>query len=324
MFHYRSERGAMRRIYLLPLLAALALALGACGQAPAQTAGGRLKVVASTSIVADVVRQVSGDRIDLSTLVPIGTDAHSFAPAPQDVAMVTSARLVFVSGAGYESFLAPLLQNAGGGAEPVELSKGIALRELSAQEQVADEDHAAAGDDHSGKDPHTWTDPNNVKYWTAAISEGLGRADPANAAFYAANADAYNKQLSDLDAWIVQQLAGIPVERRLLVTDHAVFGYFADRYGLTQVGTIIPGSSSAAEASAQDLAALQDQIRSLGVKAIFVGNVSNPSLAERLAEDSGAKIVTVLTESLTPPDGPGATYIDYMRSNVSAIAGALR
>ncbi|WP_255603755.1 metal ABC transporter substrate-binding protein [Oscillochloris sp. ZM17-4] len=312
------------------MLAIAALALGACGQTPAQPAGDRPRVVASTSIVADVVRQIGGDKIALSTLVPVGTDAHSFAPAPQDVVTISEAQIVFVNGAGYEAFLEPLLKSAGGSAELIELAKGITLREMSAQELAADDDHAdeghadEAGHDHSGDDPHTWTDPNNVKYWTSAISESLSRIDPTNAGFYAANAEAYNIKLSELDAWAAQEFATIPPAQRLLVTDHAVFGYLADRYGLTQVGTIIPGGSSAAEASAQDLAALQDQIRSLGVKAIFVGNVSNPSMAERLAQDTGVKLVTVLTESLTPPDGPGATYIDYMRSNVSTIVGALR
>ncbi|NNJ10345.1 zinc ABC transporter substrate-binding protein [Chloroflexales bacterium ZM16-3] len=315
----------MRHRYLLPLLAIAALTLGACGQKTTQPAGDLPRIVASTSIVADVVRQVGGDKIALSTLVPVGADVHSFAPAPQDVVTVSEAQIVFVNGAGLEAFLEPLLKNAGGSAEIVELAKDIPLREMSAQDLATEDDHAAEdGQDHGGNDPHTWTDPNNVIYWTAAISESLGRIDPANAGFYAANAKAYNTKLSELDAWITQEFATIPPDQRLLVTDHAVFGYMADRYGLTQVGTIIPGGSTGAEASAQDLAVLQDQIRSLGVKAIFVGNVSNPSLAEQLAQDTGVKLVTVLTGSLTPPDGPGATYIDYMRSNVSAIASALR
>jgi manganese/iron transport system substrate-binding protein len=314
----------MRLRYLLPVLATAALAMGACGASPARPAGDLPRVVASTSIVADVVRQIAGERIALTTLVPVGADAHSFAPAPRDVAAVSEAKLVFVSGAGYEAFLASLLQSAGGSAEVVELSQGISLRQMSAQEQAADADHAEGGQDHGDSDPHTWMDPNNVQLWAAAISAGLSRIDPANAAHYAANAKAYNAKLSELDTWIAQQFAPIPAERRLLVTDHAVFGYLADRYGLTQVGAIVPGGSSAAEASAQNLAALQDQVRSLGVKAIFVGNVSNPATAEQLARDTGVKLVTVLTESLTPPDGPGPTYLDFMRSNVSAIAGALR
>jgi len=116
----------------------------------------------------------------------------------------------------------------------------------------------------------------------------------------------------------------VPEGRRLLVTDHAVFGYLADRYGLRQVGAILPGFSSAAEPSAQELAALQDQIRALGVPAIFVGDVANQNLARRLADDTGTRLELVLTESLTPADGPGATYIDYMRYNVRTIAEALR
>ncbi|NTW00539.1 MAG: zinc ABC transporter substrate-binding protein [Oscillochloris sp.] len=321
----------MRHRYLWLLLAITTLILSACSQKPAQTSDNRPKIVASTSIVADVVSHIGGDKIALSTLVPIGTDAHSFAPSPQDAATLSAAQLVFISGAGYEKFLEPLLQSAGGNAKVVDLAQGITLRSMSAQEQVADEDHAATdnhndSDLHSDSDidPHIWTDPNNVKYWVATISASLSQIDPSNTRFYTANAEAYTAKLSELDSWISQQFAAIPPEQRLIVTDHAVFGYLADRYGLTQVGTIIPGSSSAAEASAQDVAALQDQIHNLGIKAIFVGNVANPSLAERLANDTGVKLVTVLTESLTSPDGPGATYLDYMHSNVSAIVEALR
>lgn len=313
----------MRPRSLPALLMIVALALSACSQSAPPTADSRPKVVASTSIVADVVRQISGDRIQLSTMVPIGADAHSFAPAPQDLAVVGKAQIIFINGAGYEAFLDPLLQSAGGDAEVVDLSQGLALRDFVEQDQVAEADHED-GHDHSNYDPHTWNDPNNVKVWVDEISAALGRVDPANAGFYTANAESYNAKLSELDSWAGAQFAAIPDGQRLIVTDHVMFGYLADRYGLTQVGTIIPGGSSAAEASAQDLAALQDQIGSMGVKAIFVGDVSNPSMAEQLAADTGTKVVTVLTESLTPPDGPGPTYIDYMRYNVSTIANALK
>lgn len=314
----------MRPRHLSALIALAAMALSACGQPPAPRADGQPQVVASTSIVADVVRQIGGDRIALSTLVPIGADAHSFSPTPQDIARVSAARLIFINGAGYESFLDPLLQSAGGAAEVVDLSRGLTLRAIDPAMHAAEGDHAGDAHDSGDRDPHTWTDPNNVKVWASEISAALGRIDQANARFYAANAESYNAKLSELDSWAGAQFAAIPADQRLLVTDHLMFGYLADRYGLTQVGAIIPSSSSAAEASAQDLAALQDQIRRLGVRAIFVGNVSNPSLADRLAADTGTKVVTVLTESLTPPDGPGPTYLDYMRYNVGAIAGALK
>jgi zinc/manganese transport system substrate-binding protein/manganese/iron transport system substrate-binding protein len=163
-----------------------------------------------------------------------------------------------------------------------------------------------------------------VKSWTQAIADTLGRLDQANAGFYKANAERYNKELDELDAWIGEQFAQVPEERRLLVTDHGVFGYMADRYGLTQVGALLPGYSSAAQPSAQELAALQDEIRELGVPAIFVGDVVNEGLAQQIAQDTGTNLVTVLTESLTPAGGEGDTYLKYMRYNVSAMVEALR
>lgn len=323
----------MLRRHLAPLAVALALALSACGQPAAQAPAGAptggdapISVVVSTSIIGDVVSQVGGERVAVTTLVPVGGDAHSFAPSPQDIARVAEARLVFVNGAGYEEFLADLLASAGGRAEVVELSAGITLRELAGGEAHSEEEAHAGDDEHAAGalDPHTWTDPANVKYWTAAIAAALGRVDQPNVSLYEQNAARYNAQLDELGAWMGEQFARVPEERRLLVTDHAVFGYMADRYGLTQVGTLLPGFSSAAAPSAQELAALQETIKELGAPAIFVGDVVNEGLARQIAADTGTRLAPVLTESLTPADGPGPTYIDYMRHNVTTIVEALR
>jgi zinc/manganese transport system substrate-binding protein/manganese/iron transport system substrate-binding protein len=326
----------MLRRLIAPLLASVALALGACGQAGTAPGAddGRVRVVASTSIIGDIVGQIGGEHVAVSTLVPVGGDAHTFSPTPQDVARVAEAQVVFVNGAGYEAFLADLLRSAGGAGEVVELSEGITLRELAEAEGHAHEEaegHAEeeaheAGDEHAeGElDPHVWTDPSNVKYWTQTIAETLSRLDAANEASYAENAARLNTQLDELDAWIGAQFAQVPPENRLLVTDHAVFGYMADRYGLDQIGTLLPGYSSAAQPSAQELAALQDEIAEHGVRAIFVGDVVNETLGRQIADDTGVRLVTVLTESLTPPDGVAPTYLDYMRHNVSIMAEALR
>jgi ABC-type Zn uptake system ZnuABC Zn-binding protein ZnuA len=182
------------------------------------------------------------------------------------------------------------------------------------------------GDEHGAGsvDPHTWTDPNNVKAWVDVIYATLSRLDPTNADTYAARAAAYRSQLDELDRWIAEQFAAIPAERRLIVADHIIFGYMADRYGLRQLGSIIPGVSTSASPSAQELAALQDMIADYSVPAIFVGDIANKQLAEQIARDTGVRIFTVLTESLTDADGPGATYIDYMRFNVQTIVDGLR
>ena len=297
-----------------------------------------LMVMASTSIVADVVRQVGGELVQVETIVPIGADGHSYEPSPQDLARVSTAQIIFTVGAGYEEFLDRLIASSGTKAEVVALSESLTLRTFSEEEagghMHGDEHSDEHGDKHSDEhgdehgagtiDPHTWMDPNNVKAWVEVIYAALSRLDPANADTYAARAATYQSQLDELDRWIAEQFAAIPAERRLIVSDHIVFGYMADRYGLRQLGSIIPGVSTSASPSAQELAALQDMIADHGVPAIFVGDIANQQLAEQIARDMGVRIFTVLTESLTDADGPGATYIDYMRFNVQTIVDGLR
>jgi manganese/iron transport system substrate-binding protein len=285
-----------------------------------------LMVMASTSIVADVVRQVGGELVQVETIVPIGADGHSYEPSPADLARVSAAQIIFTVGAGYEEFLDRLITSSGTKAEVVALSENLTLRTLS-EEEVGGHMHGDEhGDEHGAGsvDPHTWTDPNNVKAWVDVIYATLSRLDPTNADTYAARAAAYRSQLDELDRWIAEQFAAIPAERRLIVADHIIFGYMADRYGLRQLGSIIPGVSTSASPSAQELAALQDMIADYSVPAIFVGDIANKQLAEQIARDTGVRIFTVLTESLTDADGPGATYIDYMRFNVQTIVDGLR
>jgi len=285
-----------------------------------------LMVMASTSIVADVVRQVGGELVQVETIVPIGADGHSYEPSPADLARVSAAQIIFTVGVGYEEFLDRLIASSGTKAEIVALSENLPLRTLS-EEEVGGHMHGDEhGDEHGAGsvDPHTWTDPNNVKAWVEVIYATLSRLDPTNADTYAARAAAYRSQLDELDRWIAEQFAAIPAERRLIVADHIIFGYMADRYGLRQLGSIIPGVSTSASPSAQELAALQDMIADYSVPAIFVGDIANKQLAEQIARDTGVRIFTVLTESLTDADGPGATYIDYMRFNVQTIVDGLR
>jgi ABC-type Zn uptake system ZnuABC Zn-binding protein ZnuA len=288
--------------------------------------GDALKVVATTTIVGDVVAQVGGDHIDLSVLLPVGTDPHSFSPNPQDIARVAEADVVFANGAGLEEFLRPLIESAGAEDKLVDLSAGLELLDHPTKpgtvevEQVAD----AADHDHEGGDPHTWVDPNNVMLWVQNIETKLSTADAANAAAYHSNAETYQIELHNLDAWIREQIAQIPVQNRKLVTDHTLFGYYADEYGLTQVGALIPGYSTLAEPSAQDLAAMEDAIATLDVRAIFVGNTVNPALSERVAADTGTQLIYVYTGSLSKPGGEAASYLAYMRYNTSAFVEALK
>lgn len=281
--------------------------------------GERLQVVATTNIVADVVQNVGGDLIDLTVLMPVGTDPHTFEPTPQDVAAVADAHVVFASGAGLEIFLEDLLESAGQGVTVVPVSYGIDLLQL---EGPHEQEHA---EEHAGEsDPHTWFDPNNVMVWTLNIERTLSTLDQDNADLYEENAEVYIGKLEDLDGWIWEQLAQVPEANRGLVTDHTSFSYFAHQYGFEQTGAVFPGYSTLAAPSAQDIAALEDTIGEFDIQAVFVGLTVNPDLAERVADDTGTQLVFLYTGSLSEPSGPADDYLSYMRYNVSAIVEALR
>ena len=310
--------------YLAAGIGLLLFLLAACAPSgdsnTADEAGdGRLRIVATTTIVGDVVAQIGGESIDLTVLLPAGTDPHTFEPAPQDLTAIAEADLIFANGAGLETFLESLLENAREDSEVVSVSEGIELRHIEdahAGDEV--EEHGA-----EGVDPHVWFDPNNVIVWTHNIEQALSDLDPTNAQIYAGNAEGYRRELEDLDRWIQEQVGKLPKENRKLVTDHQVFGYFAERYGFEQVGAVIPSFSAGAEPSAQQIAGLEDKIEQLRVPAIFVGQTVNPALAERIARDAGVQVVPLYTDSLTEAGGEADSYIDLMRYDVAAIVKAL-
>ncbi len=314
----------MKRWLWIVMLLVTVTMMSACAGRPAAR-GDKLRVVATTTIVGDVVAQVGGDVIELTVLLPVGADPHVFDPSPQDMAKVADAGVIFANGAGLEAFLDRLLDNAGGDADVVHVSEGLAFIEAEAhKDEPADDDVLADEHDHEGVDPHTWTDPNNVLRWVDNIEAALVLHDPTHAADYRANADAYRAQLRELDAWVRGQVSAIPAENRKLVTDHETFAYFAQRYGFEQVGAVVPGYSTAAQPSARDLAALEDRIRAYGVKAVFVGSTVNPALAQRVAEDTGIKLVFLYTGSLTAPGGEADSYWGYVKYNVAQIVNALK
>ncbi len=288
-----------------------------------QTDGG-LKVVATTSIVGDVVSQVGGDNIELSVLLPAGSDPHSFDPAPQDIAKVAGADLVFANGAGLETFLVDLIESAGAQNRVVYVSSGIDFLTTGAVEHEDDPESGGRQQTLDNADPHTWTDPNNILVWIHNIEANLIEADPNNSADYAANAAEFEAEIKALDAWVRDQTAQIAPEDRVLVSDHTMFNYFADEYGFDLAGALIPGYSTLAEPSAQELADIEDAISQFDVKAVFVGNTVNPALAERAAEDTGVALVYLYTGSLSEPGGEAETYLEYIRYNVSAIVDALK
>lgn len=308
---------------LISALVAGTLFLSACAAPGAsQARDGKLRVVATTTIVADVVRAVGGDPIDLAALIPPNVDEHGYEPTPQDVAKVAQADLVFLNGAGLEQFIQKLTENASSKAQFISVSDGIPLL------QGAPEDEPSLQPTPSGAapvgDPHVWMDPNNVLVWVDNIQKALSAADPTHQALYQQNAARYRQKLQELDAWVRAQVTAVPQARRQLVTDHLVFTYFAHRYGFQQAGAVIPGYSTTAAPSAQDLATLENEIRKLAVPAIFVGNTVNPALSERVALDTHTRLVHILTGSLTAQGGAAPTYIDYIHYNVNAIVTALK
>ncbi len=294
--------------------------VSACSPAP-QVSSDKLNVVATTTLVGDAARIVGGDDITLTVLIPAGVDEHSYELSAQDMVKVSSADILLINGAGLEPYAERLIDNTGDQTRSISVSDGIPL--LSGPPHA--DEHADEDDDAHGEgDPHVWTDPNNVIIWVDNIENRFSEADPANAAGYQERAAEYRTQLVELDGWIQEQVQQVAPERRKLVTDHTVFNYFANRYGFEQVGTVVRGFSTLASPSAQDIAALEDSIRELGVPVIFTGSNFNPSLAERIAQDTQTRLVQVQTGSLSGPDGPAPTYLDYMRFNVNAIVEALK
>ena len=274
----------------------------------------KLKVVATTTIVGDVVSQVGGDLIELSVLLPVGIDPHGFDPTPQDIAKVAEADLVFANGAGLEEFLDNLIESAGAKDKIIHVSDGIDFLTFEGDLEELD---------HNSVDPHSWTNPKNVMIWVENIEGELKLQDPENAELYEANAKNYKAELEALDIWIQEQVAMIPVADRRLVTDHTMFGYYASEYGLEQIGALIQGYSSLAEPTAKEMAEIEDAVREFGVKAIFVGHSVNPTLAERVTDDTGAALIFVYTGSLSESGGEAGTYSEYMRYNTSAFVDAL-
>jgi ABC-type Zn uptake system ZnuABC Zn-binding protein ZnuA len=260
-------------------------------------------VLTSTTFLADIVRNVAGDRMTVDSLLPIGADPHSYQPTPQDMAKIERSKLIIVNGAGYESFLSTLLENK----TVVEASANITVKKSE-----------------QGVDPHLWLDPNLVITYVENIRAALTVYDPAGADVYKTNAAAYIRQLKELDTWIQDQVKQIPSDKKLLITNHESLNYFAERYGFTVTGAVVPSFSSNASPSAQQMAELINAIKKLDVHAIFLDAADNDTLAKQIAAETSVTVISDLhLESLT--DGPpAATYIDMMKYNVSRIVEALK
>ena len=312
----------------------LFLALSACSPLPVEQSG-QIKVVATTTIVGDIVFQVGGEQIDLTILLPAGTDPHSFQATPQDLATISDADIVFLNGLGLEEFLDSILDNVGGEVILVSLSDGLPnlLKNEDSNHDHGDADHEhdeathehdEADHDHEGFDPHVWLNPNNIGHWVGIIQEQLSEIDPKNSEVYLENTTNYLQELETLDNWLAEQTEYIPAEKRIMVADHHAWGYFADAYGFELIGTIIPGYSTLAEASAGDLAELEELIEQFDVRTIFIGNSINPGLATQIAKDTGIEIASLFTGSLSKANGPAPNYLEMMRHNMLLILEAFQ
>lgn len=288
------------------LLSATALLAGSSAQAQA-----RGEMIASMSIIADLVAQVGGARISVAALVGPGSDAHVFQPAPADARRVAQAPALFVNGLGLEGWLPRLVQASGGKARIVTVSAGV--------KPIRDE---ADGHGHD-VDPHAWQDVANARIYVANIRDALIAADPDGAADFSQRAKDFLQTLDSLDAEIRAGVASIPAARRRIITSHDAFGYFAKAYGLAFIAP--QGVSTETEASSRDVARIIRQIKAEKIPAVFLENISDPRLMKQVARESGARIgEAVFSDSLSPKDGPASTYVAMMRHNLKAFTQALQ
>lgn len=307
------------------LLVAALIAMTASGCRGGSVAGGSLDVIASATFLADIAQNVAGDRFTLRALVPANADLHAYEPTPHDVADVAGADLFIVNGAGLEQTLEDTVRSAGGKVRIVEASAGLASRTPRAGEPGAP--GAGTGDDASAAepDPHFWLDPTLVTTYVENIRVAFAAADPQGAATYQANADRYVTQLGELDRWIRAQVDTVPASARKLVMNHMSHGYFADRYGFTIVGAVIPSVGTGDTPTARQLADLTRTIRETGAKAIFVELDQSPALATQVAAETGIAVVADLRDhALSGPDGEAPTYIAMMKYDTRRIVEALR
>ncbi|MGU3467726.1 metal ABC transporter solute-binding protein, Zn/Mn family [Methylobacterium sp. C33D] len=314
----------MATTFRITALAILCLWFGSAWPAAAAPPDGPVRAVATFSILGDLVRQVGGSHVAVATLVGPDSDAHGLSPSPADARKLAEADIVFVNGLGLEGWFDRLIRASGTRAPVVVASAGV--KPLPAQDEHAHGDGGDHGNGHGdgdhAVDPHAWQDVANVRIYVANIRDGLAKVDPAHADAYRAAATAYLAELDALERDVRAAIARIPPERRRIITTHDAFGYFAAAYGLRFIAP--QGVSTDSEASPRDVAAIIRQIRKERVPAVFLENISDPRQMQQIARESGARVGgKVYSDALSAPDGPAATYLDLMRSNLTAFDAAL-
>ncbi|EON15526.1 metal ABC transporter substrate-binding protein [Pandoraea sp. SD6-2] len=290
---------------LLATVFALMLALAG----PARAQDTRLPVGASFSILADIVKVVGGDRVDVTTLVGPDQDTHVYEPTPADVAKISGTKLFFVNGLGFEGWLPRLMKSSHYPGTLVTVTKGLKPRTM------VDEGKTVT-------DPHMFQDPERVKAMAVNIATALSQADPAGSTYYAERAKNYQGALDDLITWANKQLAPIPPARRVVLTSHDAFGYLGQRFGIKFLAP--EGVSTESEASAKDVANLIRVIRRTGIKAVFMENISNPRLVQRIAKDAKVKVDGKLYSDALSQNPEATTYLQLFQHNIRAVAAAMK
>jgi len=299
----------------VPRSAAIATALGTmtllaagCGSGSAGSSG-QVKVVATTTQVADFVREVGGEAVEVEQILQPNSDPHDYEPRPSDVEAVAGAELVFVSGRGLDDWAEELLSDSGGDAQIVDLGAMGPIRPAGGEDE-----------EESELDPHWWHDPRNVEAAVPGIENALVVADPSHKAEFVRNADTYLAELKALDAGIAKCIDSVPASQRKLVTDHDAFGYFASRYGIEVVGAAIPSQTTQAQASAKDLSELAKTIEAEDVKAIFPESSLSANVVETIARQTGASAdYTLYGDTLGPEGSSGETYLRMEEANADAL-----
>jgi zinc/manganese transport system substrate-binding protein/manganese/iron transport system substrate-binding protein len=276
--------------------------------------GGKpLRVVATTTQVQDFTRVIGGDRIRLTGILKPNVDPHDYEPSPADLDAIARANVLVINGVGMEKWLDDTVKSAGFEGTTVDTSTGVRIR------------RGTSSDEEAAGDPHTWQNPVNAKVMVANIERALASADPADAAYFQRNLNAYTAKLSALDAEVARQIGSLANKK--LVTNHDAFGYYLDRYHLDFVGSIIPSFDTSAELSAKDVAEIVAKIRATGVKAIFSESSLPPKTAETIANEANVKVVegenALYGDTLGPPGSDSATYLQMIEHNTRTIVSNL-
>ncbi|AGF75321.1 metal ABC transporter solute-binding protein, Zn/Mn family [Bartonella vinsonii] len=281
------------------------------------SAHNKIKVVVSFSILADLVKNVGGDHISMTTLISPNTNIHTYEPTPHDAKILRNAHIIFINGLHLEGFINRLITASDTKALLVEVSDNISPLEIKNQEQSTKRHHH-----HSDIDPHAWQTISNVEIYIKNIATALCKIDQPSCTSYRKNSETYIQKLKSAQETFKTKIATIPKDKRVIITSHDAFGYFAQEYGFI---ILAPQSASTeTEATAADVAKLIKQIKANKVTALFVENISNPRLIKQISKETGLKIGgTLYSDALSDENGPVATYLNMMEHNVNTIIDAI-